>query len=100
MANTASVPVEQPMPGDETSSTEIVKRTASDAHVLERMPLMTDDEIRRSWRLASSLAASGMFKDAKQGEQAFAKILIGRDLGLTPTQAMTGIHIVEGKPEV
>lgn len=61
---------------------------------------MGEEEISRLFRVARALAASGMFKDAHQGEQAFAKILLGRDLGLTPTQAMTGIHIVEGKPEV
>lgn len=61
---------------------------------------ITDREINRSWRVAKALAMSGMFKDARQAEQAFAKILMGRDLGLSPTQAMTGIHIVEGKPEV
>jgi hypothetical protein len=61
---------------------------------------MTDGEIDRLFRVAKALAMSGMFKDARQAEQAFAKILLGRDLGLSPTQAMTGIHIVEGKPEI
>lgn len=63
-------------------------------------PILTDDEITRLWRIAKALAASGMFKDARQAEQAFAKIVIGRDLGLSPAQSMTGIHIVEGKPEI
>ena len=88
------------MPGEDTPGAEIVKRSASSPHALERMPLMTDDEIRRSWRLACSLAASNMFKDARQGEQAFAKILVGRDLGITPTQALMGLHFVEGKIEI
>lgn len=65
-----------------------------------RALLLSDDEMRRTWRVASALATSGMFKDARQAEQAFAKILLGRDLGLSPTQAMTGIYIVEGKPVV
>jgi len=52
------------------------------------------------WRVAGAFARSGMFKDATQAEQAFAKIMIGRDLGLSPAQSMMGIHIVEGKPEV
>lgn len=99
MTETSTEPAAQAMPGEETTSGEIVKRAAASPHVFERMPLMTDDEIRRSWRLASALAASGMFKDARQGEQAFAKILVGRDLGLTPTQALTGLHFVEGKIE-
>lgn len=99
MANTTSEPAEQVMPGSDTPSTEIVKRAAASPVAVDRVPLMTDDEIRRCWRLASSLAASGMFKDARQAEQAFGKILYGRDLGLSPTQAMSGLHIVEGKVE-
>lgn len=62
--------------------------------------LMGDAEINRTWRIASALSKSRFFKDAYQAEQAFAKMLLGRDLGLSPTQAMIGIHIVEGKPEV
>lgn len=61
---------------------------------------MTDQEIDRLYRISKGLALSGMFKDARQADQAFTKILLGRDLGLSPTQAMTGIHIVEGKPQV
>lgn len=57
-------------------------------------------ELDDTYRLAKGLALSGMFPDAKSAEQALAKILIGRDLGLSPTQAMMGIHIVEGKPMV
>lgn len=62
--------------------------------------LISDAEIDRTYRVAKALAMSNFFKDAKQAEQAFAKILLGRDLGLSPTQAMIGIHIVEGKPEM
>lgn len=64
------------------------------------LELITDTEINRYFRLANAFAKSGMFKDARQAEQAFAKILLGRDLGLSPTQAMMSIYIVEGKPEM
>lgn len=87
----------QPM-AEEITPKEVATRVAT--AVIGPMPLLTNDEISRTWRVASALAASGMFKDARQAEQAFAKILLGRDLGLSPTQAMTGIHIVEGKPEI
>jgi hypothetical protein len=60
---------------------------------------ITGGEMETLWRLARGLADSGFFKDAKQGTQAFAKLVFGRDLGLSATQAMTDIHIVEGKPE-
>lgn len=58
--------------------------------------LMTDDEIRRMYRIAESLALSGVWKDIRKAEAAFAKMVIGRDLGMTPAQAMQGIHFVEG----
>lgn len=60
----------------------------------------TGAEIDTAVRIAQNLAAGGMFKDARQAEQAFTKIMLGRDLGLSPTQAMTSIHVVEGKPEL
>ena len=43
---------------------------------------------------------SGFFKDARDASQAIVKILLGRELGLSPVIAMTSIHIVEGKPEL
>lgn len=81
---------------DTVDSTAVEVRE-QDPHV--PTPLSTE-EFTQTYRVATALAASGMFKDARQAEQAFAKILIGRDLGLSPTQAMMGIHIIEGKPEL
>jgi hypothetical protein len=66
----------------------------------ELAPILTDDEINRLWRIGSALAKSKMFNDAQQAEEAFAKIILGRDLGLSPMQSMTGIHLVKGKPQV
>jgi hypothetical protein len=60
----------------------------------------TGGEVDDLARLASHLARSGFFKDAAGGYQAFAKLLFGRDLGLSATAAMTGVHLVEGKPEL
>jgi hypothetical protein len=84
------------MPGDEATATDIVRAVSREAQVAHMLPTLSDDEIRRTYRIAKSLAASGMFKDTSQAERAFAKILIGRDLGLGPTQAMMGIDLVEG----
>jgi hypothetical protein len=61
--------------------------------------LISDSEITSLWRIASSLAASGMFKNVTQAEQSFAKLIIGRDLGLTPAQSMT-LYVMEGEIEV
>ena len=58
------------------------------------------DQFDYDFRLAKVMAESGMFKDVEGAAAALAKILLGRDLGLSPTQAMTGIHMVEGKPEI
>jgi hypothetical protein len=68
------------------------------ARVESRIPRKA--EINDLGVLANHLAHSGMFKDAKGGAQAFAKLLFGRDLGLSATAAMTGVHIIEGKPEI
>lgn len=58
------------------------------------------DEVNDLARLANYLAKSGLFRDAVGGYQAFAKLLFARDLGLSATAALTGVHIVEGKPEL
>lgn len=63
------------------------------------LPAMDDSELSRLWRTARALAESRLFKDATQASQAFAKIIAGRDLGLTPFEAMGSLHIVEGKIE-
>jgi hypothetical protein len=62
--------------------------------------ILTDDEIGRVWRIAKSLASSGMFKDVTQAEQAFGRILLGRDLGLSPTQSLMGIDVVRGNVQI
>lgn len=62
------------------------------------MPSST--EITDLGTLANHLYKSGFFKDAGDGYKALAKLVFGRDLGLSATAAMTGIHIVEGKPEI
>jgi len=60
----------------------------------------SSNEIERLEHIANNLAGSGLFKDATAAKQAFAKMMYGRDLGLSPTVAMTGLHVVEGKPEL
>ena len=50
--------------------------------------------------MAQHFADSGMFTDAKQQAQAFVKIIAGQEIGITPFAAMSGIHIIQGKPTV
>lgn len=57
--------------------------------------LPSDDEIRRMFRIAEAFALSGAYKDVNP-EKAFAKMMIGRELGMTPGRSMTGVHLVEG----
>lgn len=50
--------------------------------------------------MAKTFAESGMFTDAKDMAKAFVKIQAGQEIGIAPFQAMSGIHIIQGKPTV
>lgn len=50
--------------------------------------------------MAKTFAESGMFTDTKDMAKAFVKIQAGQEIGVAPFQAMTGIHIIQGKPTV
>jgi hypothetical protein len=50
--------------------------------------------------MAKTFAESGMFADAKQMGQAFVKIQAGQEIGIPPFAAMSGIHIIQGKPTI
>jgi hypothetical protein len=43
---------------------------------------------------------SGMFQDIKSASQAVVKIAAGREIGIPPFAAMSGIHIIQGKPSI
>lgn len=60
---------------------------------------MDDAEFAAVMRVARGFAEGGLFKDVKSAGAAFTKILAGRDLGLTPFEAMSGLHVIEGKVE-
>lgn len=65
-------------------STEIVKSN--------QMP------VNEIMTMAKTFAESGMFTDTKQMAQAFVKIQAGQEIGVPPFAAMSGIHIIKGKP--
>lgn len=75
---------------------ELVKRDSGFASI----DLISGDNFERVERVATGLAASGVFKDVSSTQNAMAKILIGADLGLTPTQALMNIDVVEGNARV
>jgi hypothetical protein len=43
---------------------------------------------------------SGMFTDIKSAQQAVVKIMAGAEMGISPFAAMSGIHIIQGKPTI
>jgi hypothetical protein len=65
------------------------------------MSVPVGQEVNDLARIASNLAASGIYKKvASTPEALFAILLAARDLGVSATAALAGgIHMVEGKPE-
>lgn len=62
---------------------------------MKKNQLMTVNDITS---IADIFAKSGMFSDVKQMGQAFVKIQAGNEVGIPPFAAMSGIHIIQGKP--
>lgn len=80
---------------EQQESVALVRR-----HVEVPATILSDDEMRRIYRVAESLHLSGIYDDVKKPEQAFVKMLLGRDLGLSPTQSLGGLHLVKGSVTV
>ena len=55
------------------------------------------EELRTPMAIGQVFADSGMFPDIKTQSQAVVKILAGKELGLTPFEAMNNIYIVNDK---
>jgi len=49
-------------------------------------------------RMGAVFVKSGFFADTRDAAQAIVKIMAGRELGIAPIAAMTGIHIISGRP--
>lgn len=64
------------------------------------LELLDPEQVNTLGIVADNMGKSGLFPDAKTGQAAFAKIMLGRSLGLGAAQAMTGIHVVKGKPQI
>lgn len=50
--------------------------------------------------LARTFASSGFFSDARDAGKALVKIIAGAEIGMSPFQAMSGLHVIEGKVEL
>jgi hypothetical protein len=48
--------------------------------------------------IGQTMAKSGMFPDVTDGAKALVKILAGKEIGVTPFQSMTNIHVIQGRP--
>ena len=65
---------------------------------LQRMPQpYTVTEIQN---ISDAFVKSGFFSDSKSVAQAFVKVQAGLEIGIKPFSAMTGIHIILGKPVI
>jgi hypothetical protein len=64
-------------------------------------PTMVDapstPELVTLWQIANAMAASGKYEAAFTPEEAFARILAGRDLGLSPSDAMLHMNWIDGQ---
>jgi len=64
----------------------------------ELIPAMNlSKELLETMSLGDIFVKSGMFKDVISQSQAIVKILAGKELELTPLQAMSNLYIVNGK---
>lgn len=78
--------------------TNIVPLQNSTAHAASgALSIRTMDDLGR---LSKMLAESKFFKDATDAAQCGVKVLAGLDLGIPAFAAMTGIHIIQGKPAI
>ena len=64
--------------------------------IIENKPMSLSDTMQ----VGKIMAESGFFQDSKGMAQAVVKILAGQELGLPPFAAMTGIHLINGRPSI
>lgn len=50
--------------------------------------------------MGKAMFESGLFTDLKSAAQAVVKIQAGAEIGIPPFAALTGIHIIQGKPSI
>lgn len=68
-----------------------------DAEVSGSLTIRSMDDLSR---MSGMLAKSGFFADCREAAQAGVKVLAGLELGIPAFSAMTGIHIIKGKPAI
>ena len=73
-------------------SNDLVNKSATSTLVIRNM-----DDLAR---LGNMLASSGFFTDSRDAAQAGVKVLAGLEMGIGAFAAMSGIHVIKGKPSV
>jgi hypothetical protein len=64
---------------------------------MENLPAVPLSEIQS---LGKIFAESGLFTDVKSQSQAVVRILAGQEIGIPAFAAISGIHIIQGKPTI
>ena len=75
---------------------ELVKRNDESVKI-ERLKASVNRDLQATIAMAEMFAMSGIFKDADQASKAFARIMLGYELGFAPAASMLLIDFVQGK---
>lgn len=68
-----------------------------DAQGLTEQGLVPSRNYAQAVELGKVLAASGYYADARDPAKAAVKVMIGMDMGVSPTAALSAIHIIESE---
>jgi hypothetical protein len=98
----ATEPPTERKPGDGEAQPEAPQPTAEGQQPQQlgpsNLPLDINNlSLNQIHFIGQTMAKSGMFPDVRDASKALTKILAGQEIGVTPFQAMTSIHIIQGK---
>lgn len=72
----------------------------SQSQALQKYDAAIPQTFEAAVEVGKVFAASGFFQDCKLEPQAVAKILAGKELGVPPMAAITGIHLIQGRVSI
>ena len=81
---------------DKNKETQIVP--ADQPHAVRKSPIRPDS-YEQIMKLANQCAQSGLY-GIKSPHQAFTIMVTGDEIGLSPFQALRGIHVIKGQPSI
>lgn len=64
----------------------------------ENTPIVGINNLQQIVNLAKVMSASGLFPNAETAQKAVGLMVLGQQFGMSAAQALTGIHVVKGKP--